>query len=77
MLTGNAIITTNKAALWTDGRYFLQANNQLDENWTLMKQGRNTDCTNRYELISIRKRLCCRKLSRCIQEIDVALKINV
>ena len=29
-----------KAALWTDGRYFLQAEEQLDpNNWTLMKQG--------------------------------------
>lgn len=29
-----------KAALWTDGRYFLQANRQLDSScWTLMKAG--------------------------------------
>lgn len=28
-----------EAALFTDGRYFLQASQQLDENWTLMKQG--------------------------------------
>lgn len=27
------------AALWTDGRFFLQAENELDENWTLMKEG--------------------------------------
>lgn len=27
------------AALFTDGRYFLQASQQLDDNWTLMKQG--------------------------------------
>lgn len=27
------------AALWTDGRYFLQAEKQLDKNWTLMKAG--------------------------------------
>ena len=25
--------------MWTDGRYFLQASNQMDENWTLMKEG--------------------------------------
>ncbi|XP_062607855.1 xaa-Pro aminopeptidase 1-like [Saccostrea cucullata] len=36
---GTAVITTEKAALWTDGRYFLQAEKQLDENWTLMKDG--------------------------------------
>ncbi|KAJ7474540.1 putative Xaa-Pro aminopeptidase P [Mycena galericulata] len=28
-----------KRFLFTDGRYFLQAEQQLDENWTLMKQG--------------------------------------
>lgn len=25
--------------MWTDGRYFLQAANQMDNNWTLMKMG--------------------------------------
>lgn len=32
-------MTMEAAALWTDGRYFLQAATQLDKNWTLMKQG--------------------------------------
>ncbi|KAI8374722.1 peptidase M24, structural domain-containing protein [Radiomyces spectabilis] len=36
---GFAIVTANEAALFTDGRYFLQASEQLDGNWTLMKQG--------------------------------------
>ena len=27
------------ALLWTDGRYYLQAVEQMDENWTLMKEG--------------------------------------
>ncbi|KAI6657471.1 hypothetical protein LOD99_217 [Oopsacas minuta] len=36
---GTAIITPGKAALWTDGRYHLQATTQMDENWTLMKSG--------------------------------------
>lgn len=37
---GTAIITKDKAALWTDGRYHLQASKQLDlTNWTLMKEG--------------------------------------
>jgi len=36
---GTAIITEKEAALWTDGRYFLQASQELDENWTLMKLG--------------------------------------
>ncbi|KAL9538027.1 hypothetical protein MBANPS3_011252 [Mucor bainieri] len=36
---GFAIVTSTEAALFTDGRYFLQASQQLDDNWTLMKQG--------------------------------------
>ncbi|XP_046581780.1 xaa-Pro aminopeptidase ApepP-like [Haliotis rubra] len=36
---GTAVILTNKAALWTDGRYHLEADENLDCNWTLMKQG--------------------------------------
>uniref|UniRef100_A0A914USA7 Creatinase N-terminal domain-containing protein n=1 Tax=Plectus sambesii TaxID=2011161 RepID=A0A914USA7_9BILA len=32
-------ISHNAAALWTDGRYFVQARNQMDENWELMKEG--------------------------------------
>ncbi|CAG8652193.1 25766_t:CDS:10, partial [Racocetra persica] len=34
-----AIVSNDAAALFTDGRYFLQASKQLDSNWTLMKQG--------------------------------------
>ncbi|OXB60237.1 hypothetical protein ASZ78_007572 [Callipepla squamata] len=34
---GTAIVTEQHAAMWTDGRYFLQAANQMDNNWTLMK----------------------------------------
>lgn len=33
------MITLDKAALATDGRYFNQASKQLDDNWTLLKQG--------------------------------------
>lgn len=38
---GTAIITENKAALWTDGRYYAQASWELDppEDWILMKDG--------------------------------------
>uniref|UniRef100_A0AAX7UKQ7 Xaa-Pro aminopeptidase 1 n=1 Tax=Astatotilapia calliptera TaxID=8154 RepID=A0AAX7UKQ7_ASTCA len=36
---GTAIVTEQHAAMWTDGRYFLQANQQMDNNWTLMKMG--------------------------------------
>ncbi|KAF4629914.1 hypothetical protein G7Y89_g8232 [Cudoniella acicularis] len=36
---GCAVITHEKAALATDGRYFNQASKQLDDNWLLLKQG--------------------------------------
>ncbi|XP_076316903.1 xaa-Pro aminopeptidase 1-like isoform X2 [Tachypleus tridentatus] len=37
--SGVAVVTEEAAALWTDGRYYLQAEHQLDHNWTLMKDG--------------------------------------
>ncbi|KAH0894042.1 hypothetical protein HID58_056471 [Brassica napus] len=36
---GLALITKNEARLWTDGRYFLQAIQQLSDEWTLMRMG--------------------------------------
>ncbi|KAI0117606.1 aminopeptidase-like protein [Hypoxylon sp. NC0597] len=36
---GCAVVTHEKAALATDGRYFNQASQQLDDNWLLLKQG--------------------------------------
>ncbi|KAG0219555.1 hypothetical protein BGX31_011291 [Mortierella sp. GBA43] len=36
---GLSIVSLDSAALFTDGRYFLQASQQLDSNWTLMKSG--------------------------------------
>ncbi|KAL1839947.1 hypothetical protein VTJ49DRAFT_991 [Mycothermus thermophilus] len=36
---GTAVVTLNKAALATDGRYFNQASRQLDTNWHLLKTG--------------------------------------
>lgn len=37
---GTAVVTHDKALLWTDGRYYQQATQQLDPNhWTLMKDG--------------------------------------
>ncbi|KAK4143875.1 peptidase M24, structural domain-containing protein [Dichotomopilus funicola] len=36
---GTAVVTLDKAALATDGRYFNQATQQLDDNWHLLKTG--------------------------------------
>ncbi|KAL2498439.1 aminopeptidase P1 [Abeliophyllum distichum] len=36
---GLALITANEALLWTDGRYFLQASQQLTDQWKLMRMG--------------------------------------
>lgn len=33
------MVTIREAALWTDGRYHLQAEQQLDNNWILMRAG--------------------------------------
>ncbi|KAI5278474.1 hypothetical protein KEM54_004588 [Ascosphaera aggregata] len=36
---GLAVVTLDKAALETDGRYFNQASQELDSNWLLLKRG--------------------------------------
>ncbi|KAK6911546.1 Peptidase M24, C-terminal domain [Dillenia turbinata] len=36
---GTAVVTKDKAALWTDGRYFVQAEKQLSSSWILMRAG--------------------------------------
>ncbi|XP_070568030.1 xaa-Pro aminopeptidase 1-like [Ptychodera flava] len=36
---GLAIVTFNDSAMWTDARYFLQSEQQLDCNWKLMRSG--------------------------------------
>lgn len=37
--SGLAVVTLSEQALWTDGRYFLQAEDELDCAWILMKEG--------------------------------------
>uniref|UniRef100_A0A672T2Z9 Creatinase N-terminal domain-containing protein n=1 Tax=Sinocyclocheilus grahami TaxID=75366 RepID=A0A672T2Z9_SINGR len=41
---GTAVITQNKAVLWTDSRYWIQAERQMDCNWELLRDGE--DITN-------------------------------
>lgn len=36
---GQAIITMHEAYLFTDSRYWLQAAEEVDDNWTLMRDG--------------------------------------
>ncbi|XP_056384950.1 xaa-Pro aminopeptidase 1 isoform X2 [Hyla sarda] len=50
---GTAIVTEQNAAMWTDGRYFLQAAQQMDSNWTLMKMGLKDTPTQEDWLISL------------------------
>nr|XP_033798041.1 xaa-Pro aminopeptidase 1 isoform X1 [Geotrypetes seraphini]XP_033798043.1 xaa-Pro aminopeptidase 1 isoform X1 [Geotrypetes seraphini]XP_033798045.1 xaa-Pro aminopeptidase 1 isoform X1 [Geotrypetes seraphini]XP_033798046.1 xaa-Pro aminopeptidase 1 isoform X1 [Geotrypetes seraphini]XP_033798047.1 xaa-Pro aminopeptidase 1 isoform X1 [Geotrypetes seraphini]XP_033798048.1 xaa-Pro aminopeptidase 1 isoform X1 [Geotrypetes seraphini]XP_033798049.1 xaa-Pro aminopeptidase 1 isoform X1 [Geotrypetes s len=50
---GTAIVTEQHAALWTDGRYFLQAAQQMDSNWTLMKMGLKKTPTQEDWLVSV------------------------
>lgn len=35
--SGTAVVTDKDACLWTDGRYYLQATQEMDKNWTLMR----------------------------------------
>jgi Xaa-Pro aminopeptidase len=40
MRIGTAVITEKEALLWTDGRYFAQADKELDSQyWKLMRDG--------------------------------------
>ena len=51
---GVAVVTANKAALWTDGRYFIRAEQELDKNyWTLVKSGEAGEPTIEEWLIDI------------------------
>ncbi|NXN71743.1 XPP1 aminopeptidase, partial [Himantopus himantopus] len=50
---GTAIVTEQHAAMWTDGRYFLQAAHQMDNNWTLMKMGLKDTPTQEDWLVSV------------------------
>jgi Xaa-Pro aminopeptidase len=36
---GTAVLGLDVALLWTDGRYFIQAERELSEQWTLMRDG--------------------------------------
>lgn len=36
---GTALVLADQALLWTDGRYFLQASQELSADWTLMRSG--------------------------------------
>lgn len=39
-LLGTAVVTQTKAVLWTDSRYWLQAERQMDCNWEMEMDGR-------------------------------------
>lgn len=43
---GVALITGKEAMLWTDGRYFLQATQQLSDQWKLMRIGEDLPLEN-------------------------------
>uniref|UniRef100_K1QTG3 Xaa-Pro aminopeptidase 1 n=1 Tax=Magallana gigas TaxID=29159 RepID=K1QTG3_MAGGI len=50
---GYAIVTIKKATLWTDGRYFLQAEAEMDCNWILMRKGEKDVPSSTEWLISV------------------------
>jgi hypothetical protein len=54
-IPGLAVVTQSDAALWTDGRYFLQASQELDANWILQKSGMPGVLSKEDWLIKVRK----------------------
>jgi len=40
---GYAVVTETEAALWTDGRYFASADQQMDCNWILSENSYNNN----------------------------------
>jgi len=42
------LITQEEALLWTDGRYYIQAENELSIDWKLMKMEKNEVSINKY-----------------------------
>uniref|UniRef100_G1KFD1 X-prolyl aminopeptidase 1 n=1 Tax=Anolis carolinensis TaxID=28377 RepID=G1KFD1_ANOCA len=47
------LLQKQHAAMWTDGRYFLQGVQQMDSNWTLMKMGLKDTPTQEDWLVSV------------------------
>lgn len=52
---GTVVVTETSAALWTDGRYFLQADQQLGCDWIVMRTGQENVPT----VSSLVKRIFC------------------
>jgi Xaa-Pro aminopeptidase len=42
------LITQDEALIWTDGRYYLQAEKELNEYWTIMKLEKNEITLSQY-----------------------------
>ena len=36
---GTCVVTRDEACMWTDGRYYIQAERQLEAGWKMMKAG--------------------------------------
>uniref|UniRef100_A0A671MZ04 Xaa-Pro aminopeptidase 2-like n=1 Tax=Sinocyclocheilus anshuiensis TaxID=1608454 RepID=A0A671MZ04_9TELE len=47
---GTAVITQNKAVLWTDSRYWIQAERQMDCNWELLRDGEEQQYENIFDI---------------------------
>lgn len=43
------MVTMRKAGLWTDSRYWTQAERQMDCNWELHKEGKRVTCPPNFE----------------------------
>lgn len=87
---GTAVVTQKKAALWTDSRYWVQAEREMDCNWDLEKDGgcgrsiclcvcfiMTTLCYDTWALLARVHRICadnCRILSRDLSDKNSSLQ---
>ena len=62
---GTAVVTLNEAALWTDGRYYLQASKELSPDWILQKFGLSTTPTKEDWLLKVIRIALYETMNRC------------
>lgn len=67
---GTVVVTDAAALLWTDGRYFVQAEDELSEDWTLMRSGVK-------DVPDVKKWLCAEEAGLAFTGAKVGIDPNV
>lgn len=71
---GIAVVTDRSAALWTDGRYYLQADQQLDCQWMVMKAGQDNVNKDSLKAIPMRRTFLYKIMSEQVPTISEWLR---